>query len=80
MQTDLAYKVGWEFGEAFDRYLNDNTGALTSARVWFSKHSKHTVSYSILIIHIENFVIISRHANGFTCGMGRWGTTPHLLL
>ena len=42
MQTDLAYKVGWSFGEAFDRYLNDNKSASTTARVCFNASIMYT--------------------------------------
>ena len=35
MQADLAYQVGGTFGEAFDRYLNDNNNAPTKTTVCF---------------------------------------------
>ena len=33
MALDLAYDVGWDFGSAFYRYLNDNRDSSTSRQV-----------------------------------------------
>ena len=33
MALDLAFNVGWDFGEAFEGYLNDNKDASTSRKV-----------------------------------------------
>ena len=33
MALDLAYDVGWDFGSAFERYLNDNRDTSSSRQV-----------------------------------------------